>query len=108
MNAIDPRIASAQALLTGPRLLAGHGSGLIRVDGVARLLGVSIWQRPQLLAWIEAQGLWFVPPTSGPLANNPNSGCIDLAALREALRQALKDTPPLPFAHTLSNTPPSP
>jgi hypothetical protein len=101
MNATDSRVKSAQALLTGPRLLAGHGSGLIRVDGVARLLGVSIWSRGLLVAWIEAQGLWFMPPTSGPLANNPNSGCIDLDALREALQQALASPAGLPFPHTL-------
>ena len=47
MNTTDSRVESAQALLTGARLLEGHGQGLVRVPGVGRLLGVSIWQRRQ-------------------------------------------------------------
>lgn len=101
MKTLDPRVASAEQLLTGARLLAGHGSGLIRVDGVARLLGVSIWHRPQLLAWIESCSLWFLPPTTGPLADSPNSGCIDMDALREALQQALATPAGLPFPNNL-------
>ena len=61
MNATDPRVQSAEQLLTGARLLAGHGQGLVRVDAIGRLLGVSIWQRPELIAWIEAQQLWVEP-----------------------------------------------
>ena len=97
----DSRVQSAEQLLTGARLLAGHGEGLVRVPGVGRLLGVSIWQRPELIAWIEAQGLWVEPPFDGPLVDRPQAGCIDLARLREALRKALASPAGLPFRHTL-------
>lgn len=105
MNATDSRVESAQALLTGRKLLAGHGGGLVRLPAVGRLLGVSIWNRPQLVAWIEAQGLWFVPPTTGPLADNPQAGTIDCNALREALQQGLAAPGGLPFAHNLEAKP---
>jgi hypothetical protein len=105
MNATDSRVESAQALLTGARLLAGHGEGLVRVPGVGRLLGVSIWQRPELVAWIEAQQLWVEPPTSAPLVDSPQAGCIDLANLRKALRKALASPAGLPFRHTLELQP---
>lgn len=101
MNATDPRVQSAEQLLTGARLLAGHGEGLVRVPGVGRLLGVSIWQRGQLLAWIEEQELWVEPPFAGPLVDRPQAGCIDLAKLRKALRKALASPAGLPFRHTL-------
>jgi hypothetical protein len=97
---VDPRVQSAELLLTGARLMAGHGEGLVRVPGVARLLGVSIWDRGLLLAWIEAQDLWVEPPFAGPLVDKPQAGCIDLANLRKALKKALK-AGPLPFGNTL-------
>jgi hypothetical protein len=97
---VDPRVQSAELLLTGARLLAGAGAGLVRLPAVARLLGVSIWDRGLLLAWIEAQDLWVEPPFSGPLVDRPHAGCIDLANLRKALKKALKNGS-LPFAHTL-------
>ena len=100
MKTLDPRVTLAQSLLTGARLLEGHGQGLVRVDAVGRLLGVSIWDRGLLLAWIEAQDLWVEPPFSGPLVDRPQAGCIDLASLRKALRKALK-AGPLPFGNTL-------
>jgi hypothetical protein len=105
MNTTDSRVESAQALLTGARLLAGHGEGLVRVPGVGRLLGVSIWQRHELVAWIEAQGLWVEPPFAGPLVERPQAGCIDLARLRSALRKALASPAGLPFRHTLELQP---
>ena len=105
MNTTDSRVESAQALLTGARLLAGHGQGLVRVDAIGRLLGVSIWQRPELIAWIEAQQLWVEPPFAGPLVERPQAGCIDLANLRKALRKALASPAGLPFRHTLELQP---
>jgi hypothetical protein len=104
MKTLDPRVTLAQSLLTGARLLEGHGQGLVRVDAVGRLLGVSIWDRGLLLAWIEAQDLWVEPPFSGPLVDRPHAGCIDLANLRKALRKGLK-AGPLPFRHTLELQP---
>ena len=98
--AIDSRVQSVESLLTGARLMAGHGEGLVRLPGVARLLGVSIWDRGLLLAWIEAQDLWVEPPFSGPLVDRPHAGCIDFGNLRKALKKALKNGS-LPFAHTL-------
>ena len=105
MSATDSRVESAQALLTGARLLAGHGQGLVRVDAIGRLLGVSIWQRPELIAWIEAQQLWVEPPFAGPLVDRPQAGCIDLSRLRKALRKALASPAGLPFRHTLELQP---
>ena len=105
MNTTDSRVESAQALLTGARLLAGHGQGLVRVPGVGRLLGVSIWQRAELVAWIEAQQLWVEPPFAGPLVDRPQAGCIDLSKLRKALRNALASPAGLPFRHTLELQP---
>jgi hypothetical protein len=105
MNALDPRVTVAQSLLTGARLLDGHGQGLVRVDAVGRLLGVSIWQRPELVAWIEACNLWHEPPFAGPLADRPLSGTIDLGRLRTALLQALASPAGLPFKHTLEPQP---
>jgi hypothetical protein len=105
MKTTDSRVESAQALLTGARLLAGHGDGLVRVPGVGRLLGVSIWQRAELVAWIEAQGLWVEPPFAGPLVERPQAGCIDLANLRKALKKALASPAGLPFRHTLELQP---
>jgi hypothetical protein len=99
---VDPRVQSAHALLTGRKLLAGHGNGLLRLPAVARLLGVPLSSRGQLLAWIEARGLWFVPPTSGPLSENPQAGTIDCDALREALKRQLKKGP-MPFLCTLND-----
>ena len=93
---IDPRVASAQKLLTGPRLMAGHGEGLVRLTGVGRLLGVPLADRALLLAWIERLDLWHQHPTKGPLVDAPEAGTINLATLRQALRQALK-AGPLPF-----------
>jgi hypothetical protein len=101
MKTLDPRVTLAQSLLTGARLLAGHGQGLVRLDAVGRLLGVSIWQRPELVAWIEAQQLWHEPPFAGPLADRPLSGTIDLGRLRTVLLQALASPAGLPFRHTL-------
>ena len=105
MNATDPRVQSAEQLLTGARLLAGHGQGLVRVDAIGRLLGVSIWQRPELIAWIEAQQLWVEPPFAGPLVDRPQAGTVDLARLRSALRKALASPAGLPFRHTLELQP---
>jgi hypothetical protein len=96
MTATDSRVASVEALLTGPKLLAGEGVGLVRVPGVARLLGVPLLDRGLLLAWIERLDLWHQHPTNGPLADAPEAGTIDLADLRQALRKALK-AGPLPF-----------
>ena len=93
---IDSRVTSAHNLLTGPKLLAGEGVGLIRVTGVGRLLGVPLADRALLLAWIEACNLWVEHPTDGPLVDHPLAGCIDLATLRQALQQALAG-PGLPF-----------
>ena len=101
MNTTDSRVESAQALLTGARLLEGHGQGLVRVPGVGRLLGVSIWQRAELVAWIEAQQLWHDPPFAGPLVDRPNAGTIDLARLRKAIKRALASPAGLPSRHTL-------
>ncbi len=97
---MDTRLESVGQLLTGPRLLAGHGSGLIRVPALARVLGVPLEDRLLLLAWIEATGLWVQAPTSGPLQDAPQAGCIDLAQLRAALQQALAG-PGLPFENNL-------
>ncbi len=94
--AIDPRVESVGQLLTGFRLLAGHGEGLVRVPTVARLLGVPLMDRGLLLAWIERLDLWHQHPTNGPLADAPDAGTIDLADLRQALKKALK-AGPLPF-----------
>ena len=101
----DSRVQSAELLLTGARLLAGHGEGLVRPPAVGRLLGVSIWQRPELIAWIEAQQLWVEPPFAGPLVDRPQAGCIDLSRLRKALRKALASPAGLPFRHTLELQP---
>ena len=92
----DTRVTSAQNLLTGPRLMAGHGEGLVRVPSIARLLGVPLVDRGLLLAWVEACNLWVEHPTDGPLVDHPRAGCIDLATLRQALKKALK-AGPLPF-----------
>ena len=105
MNTTDSRVESAQALLTGASLLAGHGEGLVREPGICRLLGVSIWERGQLLAWIEEQGLWVEPPFDGPLVERPQAGCIDLARLRKALKKGLASPAGLPFRHTLELQP---
>jgi hypothetical protein len=94
--ATDPRVESVGQLLTGPRLLAGHGEGLVRLTGVGRLLGVPLADRGLLLAWVEACNLWVEHPTDGPLVDHPRAGCIDLATLRQALKKALK-AGPLPF-----------
>ena len=94
--AIDPRVESVGQLLTGPRLMAGHGEGLVRVPTVARLLGVPLVERGLLLAWIERLDLWHQHPTNGPLADAPDAGTIDLADLRQALKKTLK-AGPLPF-----------
>ena len=101
----DSRVQSAELLLTGARLMAGHGEGLVRVPGVGRLLGCSIWQRAELVAWIEAQQLWHEPPFAGPLVDRPQAGCIDLSRLRKALRKALASPAGLPFRHTLELQP---
>jgi len=93
---IDPRVESVGQLLTGPRLMAGHGEGLVRVPGVGRLLGVPLADRGLLLAWIERLDLWHQHPTNGPLVDAPEAGTIDLADLRQALKKALK-AGPLPF-----------
>ena len=85
--AADSRITSAQSLLTARRLMEGHGSGLVRVPAVARILGVPLAQRAHLLAWIERSELWVQPPTSGPLALAPLAGCIDLDRLRDAIER---------------------
>jgi hypothetical protein len=95
-TSIDSRVASAEALLTGPKLLAGEGAGLVRLTGVGRLLGVPLADRGLLLAWVEACSLWVEHPTDGPLVDHPQAGCIDLATLRQALQQALAG-PGLPF-----------
>jgi hypothetical protein len=92
-------------LLTGARLLEGHGQGLIRPPAIARILGCSIWERPALIAWIEAQQLWHEPPFAGPLADRPLSGTIDLGALRKALKKGLASPAGLPFRHTLEPQP---
>jgi hypothetical protein len=105
MKTLDPRVTLAQSLLTGARLLEGHGQGLVRLDAVGRLVGCSIWQRPELVAWIEAQQLWHEPPFAGPLADRPLSGTIDLGRLRTALLQALASPAGLPFKHTLEPQP---
>jgi hypothetical protein len=105
MNATDPRVKLAQSMLTGTRLLEGHGQGLVRPPAVARLLGCSIWQRPELVAWIESCNLWHEPPFPGPLANRPDAGTIDLGRLRSALRKALASPAGLPFRHTLELQP---
>ena len=97
---VDPRVQSAELLLTGARLMAGAGEGLVRVPGVARLLGVPLADRGLLLAWIECLDLWVEHPTTGPLVDKPQAGCIDLGRLRMALRKALK-AGPLPFGNTL-------
>ena len=105
MSATDSRVESAQALLTGARLLAGHGQGLVRVDAIGRLLGVSIWQRAELVAWIEAEQLWVEPPFAGPLVDRPNAGTIDLGRLRKSLKKGLASPAGLPFRHTLELQP---
>ncbi len=105
MKPTDSRVESAQALLTGARLMAGHGEGLVRVPAIARLLGVPLADRGLLLAWIEEQGLWVDPPFDGPLVERPQAGCIDLARLRKALRKALAAPAGLPFRHTLELEP---
>lgn len=101
MNATDPRVESAHALLTGPRLLAGQGDGFIRFHDLARILQVPLADRLLLLAFIENRGLWLEPPTSGPLSDRPLAGCMDLNVLREALQQGLAAPGGLPFAHNL-------
>ena len=98
---IDPRVQSAESLLTGQRLLEGHGSGLIRPHDIARLVGCSIWNRIDLLDWIEAKQLWHEAPYAGPLVDRPEAGTIDIARLRKALRKGLASTEGLPFPHTL-------
>ena len=97
----DSRVQSAEQLLTGARLMAGHGEGLVRVPAIARLLGVPLADRGLLLAWIERLDLWVEHPTTGPLVDKPEAGCIDLAVLRKALRKALAAPAGLPFRHTL-------
>jgi hypothetical protein len=97
---VDSRVQSAELLLTGARLMAGHGDGLVRVPAVARLLGVPLADRGLLLAWIECLDLWVEHPTTGPLVDKPQAGCIDLANLRKALKKGLKNGP-LPFGNTL-------
>ena len=97
---MDARLESVGQLLTGPRLLEGHGSGRIRLPAVCRLLGVPIHHRLHLLAWVEQQNLWAAPPTDGPLQDAPLAGCIDLATLRAALQQALAGEG-LPFENNL-------
>jgi hypothetical protein len=95
---IDPRVQSAELLLTGARLMAGHGEGLVRVPAIARLLGVPLADRGLLLAWIERLDLWVEHPTTGPLIDRPQAGCIDLATLRKALKKCLAWGPAgLPF-----------
>jgi hypothetical protein len=94
--AVDPRVESVGQLLTATRLMAGHGTGLVRVPSIARILGVPLVERGLLLAWIERLDLWHQHPTTGPLADAPEAGTIDLADLRQALKKALK-AGPLPF-----------
>ena len=85
--ATDSRIVSAQSLLTARRLMEGHGSGLVRVPAVSRILGVPLMHRGRLLDWVNLHGLWVQPPTSGPLALAPLAGCIDLDRLRDAIER---------------------
>lgn len=82
----DTRVLAAAALLTGPKLLAGDGTGLIRADGVARVLGVPLADRGALIQWIDESDLWVEPPTDGPLHEKPQAGCIRLDRLRTALK----------------------
>ena len=97
----DSRVQSAEQLLTGARLMAGHGEGLIRVPGICRLLGVPLADRGLLLAWVERLDLWVAPPFDGPLVDRPTAGCVDLARLRKALKKALASAEGLPFGNTL-------
>lgn len=100
MISTDSRVQSAEAMLTGPRLLAGHGTGLIRPHDIARLLGCSIWERQSLIDWINAEQLWHEPPFAGPLAERPLAGTVDIADLRAALVRGLAEGD-LPFTHNL-------
>jgi len=115
-SATDPRVLSAEGLLSARHLLAGPlPEGPIRPQNLARALGVSIWKRHALVDWIEEHGLWIEPPCSGPLADHPLAGTVELARVAELLRRlhAKDQLPPwaasvVAVAAGLSPAPPMP
>ena len=91
----DSRIESAEALLTGPKLLAGEGGASCRVPYLAGLLGA--YPYPGAVeAWVEAEGLWIEPPYHA-LHVRPLAGCIDLARVRSLLLKMRAEGHRLPF-----------
>lgn len=84
-------------MLTAETLLAGDGAGvLLRLPAVARLLGVPLLERADLLRWLVAQGLLEDHTYAGPLADKPQALTIDAEQLAAAIRTALNG-PGLPF-----------
>lgn len=93
---MDPRIASLEALLTGPKLIEGMGDGPCRGHNAARIIGVPLEEKPAFYQWIGDNDLWIEPPWPF-LHERPLAGCIDLGALRQRLREAIATAEPLPF-----------
>lgn len=92
----DARVRSVSALLTGPRLLAGEGEGVLRLPAICRILGTPLHHRGALIAWLKDRGLITDPDYIGPLELRPLAGTVEVAALRSALLEAIK-AGPLPF-----------
>lgn len=93
---MDPRIASLETLVTGPKLIAGMGEGPCRCCHVARIVGVPLEQKPNFYRWLEAEQL-LLAPISPHWGENPLAGCVDLGAIRQRLRRAIKRQEVLPF-----------
>ena len=91
----DPRIESAEALLTGPKLLAGEGGKSCRVPRLTALLGAYPFPGA-VQAWVEAEGLWIEPPYHA-LHLRPNAGLIDLDRVRTLLLKMRAEGHRLPF-----------
>jgi hypothetical protein len=58
----------------------------VRLHNVARICGVSLWRRAELLKWLEKRVPYNAPPTSGPWTAAPLAGTWPLDAVAAALR----------------------
>lgn len=93
--AVDPRVASAEALATGPKLLRGEVPGVVRFTFLATtLLGVPRSDFGALGDWLESSGCYIEPPYYD-LRARPAAGTICCERLRQALLAGLKTG--LPF-----------
>lgn len=84
-------------LLTGPRIMAGHGSGPIRCCHLAERLGVDLYKRTVFYGWLESEGL-FLAPINPFWHLDPLAGCVDIEAIRQRLKKAIAKGERLPFS----------